>query len=392
MFTGIAINSSSVRRQYTHALAVNCGMLLIVRATDNYPGDTDLSRLTSTRDPDVILVDMENPEEALRCLKELQRHYPETPFILFGGTPAQNKTFHLYGVRHFLPFPPEQHTFITTLAQAIRAKHSEPLENLAVFVPAKAGSGSSTVAAGVAGSLAGALGRSVLCVDADLRCGPLAFMLDQTVRGCLQGALSGSYELDHFKWGNCVTSVAGVDFILSSGAIPSPFPEWSHYFALLRFCASRYDSMIFDLPELVNDSTEEVVRRARRVYVVATQEPVALKLAERRCNELQSWGVSEDRIRLVINRWNSRDTAEAEVCAIAAREVACKVPNDYQRARAVQRAELPVPATTPLGKALLSLAEEIAGPAEVVALQAHAPAHSGRLAGMWKSFVHRQAR
>lgn len=386
MFQGIAIHSSSVRRQYTHALAVDSGMLLLTRATDCYPGPNELTRLCALSAPDVILLDIDNPEAALACLESLQRTYPDVPVICFGGTPVQHKTFRPRGVNHFLAYPPEPHIFIATLAQAIRGSYEGPLPGLCAFVPAKAGSGSSTLAAGVAAAIAGSLGKRVLCADADLRCGPLALMLGVHPRGSLQGALSAAYELDQFKWANCVTPLHGVDFLLSTGTLPNPFPEWSHYFALLRFVESRYDVLLFDLPELVNDSTEEVIRRASSVVVVATQETVSLTLAERRIAELQKWGAPDDRIHLLVNRWTGRDTEAAEAASLAAWQIRWKIPNDYQRARAIQAGELPVPPSSSLGKALLQLAQDLLGGEAAV----EAPGVRGAgLAGVFRSLVSR---
>lgn len=386
MFSGIAIHSSSVRRQYTHALAVNSGMLLLARTSDSYPGQSDLTRICAIPNPDVILLDLDNPEAALHCLEFVHQAHPDTPVICFGGTPVQHRTFRLHGVNHFLAYPPEPHAFITTLAQAIRGSHGGPMPGLFAFVPAKAGSGASTLCSGLAAAMAGSLEKRVLCADADLRCGSLALMSGVQPRGSIQGALASAYELDQFKWANCVTPIHGVDFLLSTGSLPHPFPEWSHYFALLRFVESRYDVLLFDLPELVNDSTEEVIRRASRVVVVTTQETVSLKMAERRISELQKWGAPDERIHLLVNRWTSRDTQAAEAASLAAWQIRWKIPNDYPRARAMQAGELPVAPSSSLGKALRDLAEDLLS---AVTVAGEKTARPTGLSGVLRSLVSR---
>ena len=386
MFNAIAIHSSSARRQYTHALAVNSGMLLLVRTSDSYPGQADLTRLCAFPNPDVILLDLDNPEAALPCLEFIQRAHPDVPVICFGGTPVQHKTFRLRGVDHFLAYPPEPHAFITALAQAIRSSHSGPIPGLYAFVPAKAGSGASTLCSSLAAVMAGALEKRVLCVDADLRCGPVALMCDVKPRGSIQGALAAACELDQFKWANCVTPLHGVDFLLSTGSLPDSFPEWSHYFALLRFVESRYDVLLFDLPELVNDSTEEVIRRASRVVVVATQEPLSLRMADRRISELQKWGAPDERIHLLVNRWSSRDTPAAEAASLAAWQIRWRIPNDYPRARAVQAGNLAVAPSSSLGKALHELAGDLL---ETDSLAEEKSSRSTPFSGVFRSLVSR---
>ncbi|MBI4889952.1 MAG: AAA family ATPase [Acidobacteria bacterium] len=367
-------------------------MLMLTRTTDSYPTGNELVRLTAVSRPDVLLIDLENPDEAMSCIKSLQEIFPEAPLICFGGTAANHKSFRLFGVHHYLPYPCEPHDFIAALAEAIRAQHAEPMPELFAFIPAKAGSGCTTLTAGVAATMANSLGKRVLCVEADLRSGPMAMMFEASTRGSIQGALSAAYELDNFKWQNSVTSICGVDFLLSAGGVPKQIPEWSHYFALLRFVRERYDVILFDLPELINDSTEEVIRRAALTIVVTTQEPVALKMAERRIHQLRTtWGAEESRIRLLVNRWTSRDTSVDEVAAIVATPPHFKIPNDYQRARQVQAGGLPVPPVGPLGKALLEFSEQLLGISAPGGTHAADRKPAG-LSGMFRSFVSRPAR
>ncbi len=392
MFQGIAIHSSSVRRQYTHALAVNSGMLLLAKATDSYPNASELQRLTTASRPDVILIDLEMPDEAMSCIKWMQDLYPDVPFICFGGRAANQRSFRLFGIHHYLSYPCEQHEFSAALAEAIRAQNSEPMPQLFAFLPAKAGSGCTTVTAALAATMANSLGKRVLCVEADLRSGPMAIMFDAPTRGSIQGALSSAYELDNFKWQNSVTNLCGVDYLLSAGGVPNPLPEWSHYFALLRFAQERYDVILVDLPELVNDSTEEVIRRAALTIVVTTQEPVALRMAEQRIELLRhTWGAEESRIRLLVNRWTNRDTSVDEVAALATTPPHFKIPNDYQRARQVQAGYLPVSPSGLFGKALYEFAQQLVG-APTLPGDEEEERRSTGLSGMFRSLVSRPAR
>ena len=71
-------------------------------------------------------------------------------------------------------------------------------------------------------------------------------------------------RVDSLSWPRSVTSVGGVDFLLTNTATrKSPFRSWAHYFQILRFVAPRYDLVMVDLPEVVNPATAEVVLRAR---------------------------------------------------------------------------------------------------------------------------------
>ncbi|MBI5282926.1 MAG: hypothetical protein HY858_14670 [Candidatus Solibacter usitatus] len=394
MFTGVAINASSVRRQYTHALAVDSGMLILQRATDQYPTEQELTRLTSLAAPDVLLLDMDNPELAVRCLQVIQTRYTDTPVIAFGGTPVQHKALRVYGIQHFLPYPTEPDIFVAMLAETIRANYSENLPNLFAFLPAKAGCGASTITLGLASALANHLGKNVLCMDTDLRSGAQALMLDLDPRGSTQGALKGAYELDNFKWTNAVTRHHEVDFLLSTGNVLNPPAEWSHYFALIRFVEKRYDAILADLPELINGATEEVVRRANLVFLVTTQEPVALRLAARRFEDLKRWGVPEAHVRLVVNRWQRRDTSAEQIEAAVGLPVSSTLSNDYNRVRATLQSGIsPVPADNAFGKELVRFGQGLMGVMEAAVHPAAPPEQTRNgFAGVLRLLVTRQAR
>jgi MinD-like ATPase involved in chromosome partitioning or flagellar assembly len=362
MFNALAVNASLLRRQILHTLAVESGLLLLARATDQYPPEAELTRLCSLRGLDVLFLDLEDPAEAYRCLCALRGNYPDVPVVGIGGKPAQQKSLGLLGVGHFVPFPADYETFNRAVADAIRSQHQEPLKWLYTMLPAKAGSGSSTLAVSTATALAAGLEQRVLCIDADLRSGVMSMMLDVTARGSTQGALTSAYELDRFRWADCVTERLGADFLLSSGEPPGVLPDWSHYFALLRFVGEQYETILADLPDLVDGATEELVRRSHAVFVVTTQEPTALQLANRRCEDLTGWGVPRERIQLLVNRWHRQEMGIPDIEDYVGWPVAHSFPNDYLQVRAARISKnLPLSPKTPLGRAVAEFAHRLAG-------------------------------
>lgn len=362
MFNGVAINGNPYRRQLVHALAVESRMLLLGRATDAYPSETDLKRLCSLGAPDVIILDVEDPEETVRCLEEVQRRYPETPVIGLGGTAAQRRTLAYSGVKHYIDFPPDTAGFVSVLSKAIRDVHSKPLEHMCAFVPAKAGCGASTVALFTAGALSTLPDSRVLFMDADLRSSVVSMMIGVQPRGTIQGALRSAYELDVFRWRASVTERNGVDYLLSSGDMPNPAPEWSHYFGLIKFAQNSYNSIVADLPELVNTATEEILRRAGAVYLVTTQEPIVVAMAAKRCAELVRWGASEQRIHVIGNRWHNREMSASEIEEAIGRPVAFTIPNSYDQVRtSLRQLKIPPPPRTDVGRAFLHMAHSIKG-------------------------------
>jgi Flp pilus assembly CpaE family ATPase len=118
---------------------------------------------------------------------------------------------------------------------------------------------------------------------------------------------------------------------------------------------------VVDLPEVVNDATEEILRRAKFVFVVCTPEVAPLKLAQRRCVELESRRIPPNRIGIIVNRWHHTDVKEADVENVLEHGVAAIFPNDYASVQeATQNCRL-VDKETELGKTFLSLARILAG-------------------------------
>ena len=107
-------------------------------------------------------------------------------------------------------------------------------------------------------------------IEADLNSGVLAVLLKATFHRSLLDALDKADELDYSSWTHCVVNKLGIDLLLADRS--KPFPSWSSYLHLLQFVKSRYDLIVVDLPEVVNDATAEIVRRSKYIFTVCTPE------------------------------------------------------------------------------------------------------------------------
>src|SRR6266849_1921343 len=78
------------------------------------------------------------------------------------------------GVAAFLEIPMTPDTFECGIRDAIRKVRAGVSDKLSVFLPSKAGSGSTTAALNVAGAFATGLGKKTLLIEADLHSGVLS--------------------------------------------------------------------------------------------------------------------------------------------------------------------------------------------------------------------------
>ena len=361
MFSAILI-SANVGRGLVIRSAINeTNLLTVLKLADGYPDAYELVRLLTKNEPDIVIIDCDRQDLAIDCANVVALNSANSVVIGISQSHGISTISTDRIVFDTLSYPPDSKAIADNLAKAIHAIKGGVIENLIAFIPAKAGCGSSTVALNTSAALAGPMGRKVLLLDTDLRSGVLSIMLNTVPEGWIQSALRLSADMDPLTWSACVSSVHKIDVLLSCRATMDPLPGWELFYALLRFIRPRYDLIIADLPELVNPGTSEIVRRAQQIFLVCTQEMLALKMAELRRKELLSWGVPESRLSLLVNRWDKRETGAAEIEQIVGQPIAGKFPNDYLNVRAATIGGRPVSGATGLGRSFKEFAGILCG-------------------------------
>lgn len=293
-----------------------------------------LTRMVNTFSPDVVLAEMGDMENAARCV-EFQRARPDVPVVGFsiapmmidGDWPGRG------GYAPVQPWPLNPDQLMRTMRDAIRGKSQGPLKNLIAILPAKAGSGASTIVLNIAGQLAGPFARHVLVIEADLRSGSLADTLGVTPETPLAKTLEHADGLSSALWSNYITEVAGIHLMATARKRIETLPQWYSYYHLVRSAADKYDPILVDLPEVINSATAELVRTARIVYLVTTPELPSLQLARSRLEELDAEMDSPERVRIILNRWHPGDIDPAQVAQVLKRQVEAVIPNDYRSVR-----------------------------------------------------------
>lgn len=376
MFQVITIHATAERGHILRHAIHATGQLMPLRELELPVEEVMAHRLLSLHHPDAILVDLNGGEESALAAYLLHRHSPEIPFVGIGGDLEVREAVAEFGVHAFTSERPEPGELLSAVGAALHESCGTIEENLLTFLPAKAGSGCTTVVMNTAAALARA-GKRVVVVEADLRSGVMSELLDRPVRHPLQSLLADSSGIDAFRVENCVVKSFGVDWLLSNRSIEARQPCWYDYFRLLEAVRQRYDYVLVDLPELVNAATVEFVRRSRQVFAVCTPEFPSLRLCAQRLKELAHWSVPDERTALVVNRWHPHDMSPARVREVIGRPVAQVLPNNYQAAHQAVKGGRPVETASKLGQAFTQFAARVAGEDE-------APASAG-LAGRLKA-------
>jgi pilus assembly protein CpaE len=297
------------------------------------PPHHELLRLLQAHDPEVLLIDVGEWSLARPIAANVRKRDYKSAWIAF--RPPWNRlegaNLETAGFEALLEAPFTTRQLESTVYQAIHTRHPAENENLLVFLPAKAGSGCTTVVMNTAFALARESQKRVLVIEADRRSGILDALLNVSAPGSLGEALQRAETMTGLEWAQHRVTVNGVDFVLNDLETPTPLPTWADYFLLLRFLRTRYDYILVDMPEAVNEATAEVVRSARSVFVVTTPEVPPLKLAGHRIKELEQCGLPSEQTRLIVNRWSRDSLPAAEVEKLVGRGVFASLPGDYPR-------------------------------------------------------------
>ena len=358
MVNAVIIAPSADLAGYLESLCASVGRFQITKSLPAYPAAHEVAQMMNAFDTDVLLLELGVPDEAMQVAREARVSRPE--LVILGFLPSHDpdaaRKAEAAGVNELLFAPFSADAFGAALSRAADSHRFQRLGDVIAFVPAKAGSGSSTTALHVAGALARSGQRKVCLVDADLHSGLLALMLNLNPKKSIVDALENATQLTDPLWSIYISQAHGIDVLGTPRAKRAQmFSQWD-YRHLLGFARERYDFVLVDLPEIVNDATEAIVREARAVFVVCTPEIPSLFLARRRVFELQIRGVKESSLGVVLTRCVSEKVHVADAERVLQRPLSAVLPNDYASVQEALREARPIHGSSDLAKAFMVFA------------------------------------
>jgi len=295
------------------------------RSLDRYPQAREAMQLLNSYGPQLLFLDIDDQEAAAALESDIRGFSPGTTIVRVSSRRenlSQRST--AYGTWQVLQLPCDREEFSATVYRALEARTAEKSASVFAFLPAKAGSGATTTALFVTNILSKMVQKKVLLLECDLHAGPVSMLYDIRPEYSIMEALEDSHRLTDESWQRLSTRLDGFDVLpsVSQQGVRQVSP-WA-YHRLLAFARSRYDMVICDLPEVVNDATEVVVRAAKAVFVVTTPSVPSKRLATRRRHDLEKRGVGVSNVKYVLNRKSKDETSpsgewdEIEVSQIAA--------------------------------------------------------------------------
>ena len=333
---------------------------LVHRSSAVAATDSEVRKLCST-DPDVILLEISDWPRMSQVAAQLNRESRRGAVVGFRGewSAEEQKSFAESGIIELLHEPFSPTDLERAAHNAVHRRQPLTHQNILAFLPSKAGSGCTTVALNTAAALANDLDQRTLLVEADRRSGILSILLDVESRGGLAEVLARS-TLSGVEWSQHIQSIGKLDLLLANPFKPGPLPSWVNYYQMLLFAQKQYDFILVDHPEVVNPATAELLNAAQRIFIVCEPELASLKLVPLRRAELESCGVSAEKISVLGNRWEPHRLKREVVVQTARVPMFAALPNDYDQVKNAALESRLVSKESQFSKACADLARRLA--------------------------------
>lgn len=268
---------------------------------------------------------------------------------------------------------PSQQQVLFALQKAVARRHGSASSQGATLASSvcvlgpKGGAGKTLVACNLGAALAGA-GHRVTVVDLDLQFGDVALALGLTPGRTLFDLATSGGSLDTGKLdAYLATHTSGVRALLAptradqAGSIGVEFLR--EVFEVLRH---TNDFLVFDTPTAFTPQVMAAIDASTDVCLVGMLDTLSLKNTKLGFEALERMGYDRDRIRLVLNRADSRvGVTPEDVAAVVGRAPDASVPSHRDVARSMSEG-VPIAVDQPrseAGRAFATLAGLYTAPA-----------------------------
>jgi pilus assembly protein CpaE len=368
MLNAIIVASERRLVSYLTQVCAEFPDIFISKTLDFTAGGYVLAQALNSHTPDVLFLDVSNPESwefagALSALGDLLLLHPQTAVVPIASVADEGRGIRVAGEELGAPLAPRFSA--EDLEQAVLAgmqkKRRLARSCVVAVLPAKPGAGATTAILNIAGCLANNLSSRTLLIEADWNSGPIPLMLDLFSTQFIASSIEDPQMLTDAGWEQVVTRRHGIDILAASGTSQSARGSRWDYYRLLKFARERYEFVLIDLPEVIDEVAEAVIAEADKVYMVCTPDEPSMKMVGRRLWDLQTAGVRQTHVKVLVNRRTADDPPPEALAGALQREVAAVLPEDRAGVRGALRRHALLDPGCELGRSLLSLAEELRG-------------------------------
>jgi Flp pilus assembly CpaE family ATPase len=150
--------------------------------------------------------------------------------------------------------------------------------------------------------------KPVLLADLDFEAGLLRFILKAKPRYTLRDALENMHRMDSSYWNALVSKHGGhLEFIAAPEELTERTPPDPQQLGrLLRFMRTMYPVTVVDFGRFYSAAALESVPELEAMYLMVTEDPLALENARDFIRMADERGKSPDRIQVLVNKAASK--------------------------------------------------------------------------------------
>lgn len=340
----------------------------LVRKLTEYPDERQLQVFLQTQAPAILFIDTRWMSEALRVAESVSQKSRGTQMVAISRDYNAETllTALRSGMREFLALPLNFQETVAAVSRLAAALRQNPLDvkqsqHVFSFLPAKPGSGASTIALNVSTALAQEQKGGVALMDFDLHCGMLDFMLKLPAGYGLWDAAEHSSRLDESLWERLVSKVGDLHFIRAGWRGDGKTIAGAQVQEVFKYASRCYDIVCLDHSGNLEPHSLQALETSTQVFLVCTPEVASLHAAKRTLDRFRDSGLA-DRVRIIVNRGHAGSPVGPEqIEDILGRGIFATVPNDYAAVQTSLAEGRSVAPGSPLGRRFAELGAKMAG-------------------------------
>jgi pilus assembly protein CpaE len=240
------------------------------------------------------------------------------------------------GANEFLTWPFAENTFDDAVGRASArrgaAGGSTSLASVVVFIGAKGGVGTTTLAVNSGVELAGQK-KSTIMVDLKQGLGDVALFLGVRSRFSLLDAIDGASRLDReFLTGLVAKHVSGLELLPGSDQFDRPTSADGETIEnVLRLLSSRYEYLVVDGGSQITASSLAALYISEMIAVVINPDVPSIRNGQRLIERLSQLGSCGERVRVLLNRAQAPyPIPMAQIEEALGQKVHLTFPSDYR--------------------------------------------------------------
>jgi pilus assembly protein CpaE len=278
----------------------------------DYPGASDIRSLELTGEKYVAFIDFrDDTGRALALAGEINRSCPSVGAVALNVGTSQADLIAIVhaGICEVLPHEFSNRDVATAVLNVTRklAGTAGPAGDGVVyaFLPAKPGSGASSLAVYSAIACARHSERRPLLLDFDIHRGITSFVLKLDSANSIVDALENAGRMDQTLWAQLLSQRDNLDILGSAPGEPGVTMPLERFQSILKWGRRQNGVLVVDLPGTMEDFEIATLQQAGTIFLVCTPDLVSLHVARQTIQRLHSLNLL-DRIAVLLNRVDKR--------------------------------------------------------------------------------------